>query len=188
MTLMNFGLISCACVCVKCIFVPIKEGGGKQHAVRLAVSSALVCVLALTRVSRNCSCHTVTLFGTSHFSGTTSHLHVNGITPPLRSWHGECCARMPGSRRLWEETSELMSWALLCLFVFFTPLLFFLLKIHLVLIDHQSQCGSLRKAFKDEPRRRSKLMQHGGVLEKPRRDAFISSLINYFTFAHQVTP
>lgn len=148
---MNFGLICCTCVCVKCVFVPIKEGGKKQHAVGLAMSSALVCVLALTRVSRNCSCHTVTLFGTSHFSGTTSHLHVNGITPPLRSWHGECCARMPGSRRLWEETSEFNVLGVVVFVCFFTPLLFFFQKIHLVLIDHQSQFGSLQKAFKDEP-------------------------------------
>lgn len=46
-------------------------------------------------------------------------------TTALLAWLGECCARMPGSRRLWEETSELMSWALLCLFVFFYPPSFF---------------------------------------------------------------
>lgn len=82
--------------CVKCVFVRIKDVKVKQHAAGSAVSSALVFALALTRVSRNCSCHTVILFGTSHFSGTAIHLHVNGITPPVRSWHGERCARQDG--------------------------------------------------------------------------------------------
>lgn len=113
MMLVNLVLVSrITCVREKCVLVLIKDVKIKQHAAGSATSSALEYVLALARVSRNCSCHTEILFGTSHFSDTASHLHVNGITPPLHSWHGERCARTPGSQRLWEEPSELMSWAL----------------------------------------------------------------------------
>lgn len=58
-----------------------------MDALGFAVSSALAYILALSYVFRNCACHTTILFGTSHFSATTRHLHVNSITLPVCFWH-----------------------------------------------------------------------------------------------------
>lgn len=105
-----------------------------------AVSSALVYNSAFSYVFRNPACHTTIHFGTSHFSATTRHLHVNSISLPLCFWH---------LRTLWMEARyrsggllkrniRIMCWALL------PSLTLYFLQIHLGSFEHQSQLRTLK--------------------------------------------
>lgn len=110
----------------------------------LAVSSALVYILALSCVFGNCSCHTVILFGTSHFFWNYQSFACqwhHSTTVLLALW--ALCEDARQSTAL-EGNTRIMSGALVC------SLTRYFLKIHLVLIDHQSQLGggALWKALK----------------------------------------